>query len=446
MPTRDDAAVVDLDQAVRIFQKLVPAQALNLLQPLDSTAVYTPWIVSWLMVVQRLRGGATLADALAELAGLDDDLLPDNKRVRQRSLSANTGGYSRARDRLTLGVAQSAADQVAATLIAQASASLEQRRVFLIDGSTLALAATDSLRQAFPPATNQHGESHWPVLRLVTAHDLASGAAIRPEVGPMCGPKAAGEVALSAPLIARLPTGSVLVGDRNFGIFGFGLMARRAGHDILLRLTQSRFQAMARRAKSVGPGTWTLTWRPSAWERGKNLDWPADAALEVRLHEVRISPTSCLWLVTSLSQPAALLAELYRGRVHVETDLRDLKQTLRLEELRGRSPEMVQKELAAATTAYNLVVLIRRLAAVHAQVEPRRLSFRRVWSLVKVLISHPVEATGLPDVERRIDHLIRMAGQCKLPNRPGRTYPREVIGRRSKFPQRRPKGNTNRPK
>jgi hypothetical protein len=70
----------------------------------------------------------------------------------------------------------------------------------------------------------------------------------------------------------------------------------------------------------------------------------------------------------------------------IETDLRDLKQALRLEVLGSRSPAMIRKELAAATVAYNLVVLTRELAAARAEVEPRSLSFSRICSLVKVLL------------------------------------------------------------
>ena len=446
MPTDRDASVLDLDQAVRIFHRLVPAASLNALQVPDSRAVYTPWIVAWLMVYQRLSGDATLADALAEMACLDQDLLPDNKRARERSLSANTGGYARARDRLRVDVAELAADRVAAALMARTPPSLGDRRVFLVDGSTLSLAPTEALRRAFPPAKNQHGESHWPVLRLVTAHDLSGGAALRPEIGQMRGPKAVGEVELSAALIARLPPASVLIGDRNFGIFAFALQARQAGHDILMRLTKGRFQSMRRKAKSVGPGRWELVWKPNPRERRANPRWPADAAVHVGLHEVRISEELTLWLVTSLGEPASVLAELYRGRGHVETDLRDLKRTLRLEEIRGQSPAMVRKELAAATIAYNLVVLVRGLAAARAEVEPRRLSFRRVWALVRGMLLQPVDGVDRARIEQRIDRLLRMAGQCKLPNRPDRNYRREVIGRRSKFPQRRPKGNTKLPK
>jgi Transposase DDE domain len=437
---------LELGEAVRTFRKLVPAESLHGLQPPGSQAVYTPWIVSWLMVYQRLSGYVSLADAVTGLAHLDDDLLPDNKRTRERSLSSNTGGYSRARDRLRVDVAEAAADRVTDALIARTPPSLGGRRVFLLDGSTLSLAPTDALRRAFPPSKNQHGESHWPVLRLVTAHELTSGVALRPEVGQMRGPKAVGEVELSVEVLGWLPPASVALGDRNFGIFAFAWEARQAGHDALMRLTKARFESMRRKATPVSPGEWELVWRPTRGERDKNPHWPADAAVPVRLHEVRISEELTLWLVTTLDEPAVALAELYRARGHIETDLRDLKQTLRLEEIRGRTPEMVRKELAAATTAYNLVVQVRRMAAARAAVEPRRLSFRRVWSLVRVLLLQPMGGADRAKVEQRIEQVLRMAGQCKLPNRPGRSYPREVIGRRSRFKQRRPKGNTKKPK
>jgi hypothetical protein len=58
---------------------------------------------------------------------------------------------------------------------------------------------------------------------LVLAHELASGAALRPEVGAMYGPAADSEVALAVRLIPRIPAKSVLMADRNFGVFGFFL-------------------------------------------------------------------------------------------------------------------------------------------------------------------------------------------------------------------------------
>ena len=185
-----------------------------------------------------------------------------------------------------------------------------------------------------------------------------------------------------------------------------------------------------------------MTWRPSRGERKSHPTLPAEAAVSVRLQEVRVSDQLTLWLVSSLAAAGDVLAELYRSRQTIETDLRDLKQTLRLDEIRGRSVDLVQKELAAASIAYNLVILVRRLAAARVKVEPRRLSFSRVWALVKVLLLESPAASDPIQAQKRIDQVLRMAGQCKLANRPGRQYPRTIITRRRKFPERIPKNDT----
>jgi Transposase DDE domain len=443
MVTGEGGATIDLDEAVRMFQKLVPPEEFNAREGVTRAMVYTPWIVTWLMIYQRLNGAAALTDGVTELAGMDDDLVPKNKRTREKTVSANTGAYARARGRLKVEAAENAADQVSDALMTQgtsASATATAtagRRVFLVDGSTLALASVDSLREVYPPPKNQHGPSHRPAIRLVAAHDLATGTAVRPEIGQMNGPKAIGEVEMAGPLLNRLPKNSVIIGDRNFGIFFLAWLASQARHDFLVRLTNVRFKALVRQAKLVGPGVWQLSWTPSPWDRKHNPGLPADAALAVRLHEVRVSETLTLWLVTSLDATGTALAATYHGRQHVETDLRDLKQTLRLEVLRSRSPEMIRKELAAATIAYNLVIQVRKLAAAQAQVEPRRLSFARVHSLVRILLHQRLSALEPAEAQERIDQVLRMAAQCKIPHRPGRSYPRETFGKPTKYARRR---------
>jgi len=42
----------------------------------------------------------------------------------------------------------------------------------------------EELVEAYPPTRNQHGASHGPWLRLLLAHDLYPGLAVRPEWGP----------------------------------------------------------------------------------------------------------------------------------------------------------------------------------------------------------------------------------------------------------------------
>ena len=51
--------------------------------------------------------------------------------------------------------------------------------------------ASASLRKAYPPAKNQHGRAHWPILRMVVLHELETGLAEVPQWGPMYGAKLA---------------------------------------------------------------------------------------------------------------------------------------------------------------------------------------------------------------------------------------------------------------
>lgn len=421
-------------EAVRRFCGLLDPDVINACQPMGPATVYTPWVVIWLLVYQRLHANASLADAVAELLR-STDILPPNRRIDTRTLSTNTGAYSSARSRLRTDIPDAVADRVFDTLVAAAPPSFGHRRAFIADGTTITPAPTAELGGAFPPATNGSGPSAWPIWHWVVAHELSSGCAIRPETGPMYGPAAVSELALARRLLPRIPARSVLLADRNFGVFAFVYAAKNAGHDVVSRLTRPRFRAWVKAAKAVGVGVWKLCWKPSRWDRKSHPDLPTDARVSVWLHEVVVSESLTLWLVSTSENTGAELAALYHQRQDVETDIRDVKRTLKLEELRGRSVAMVQKELSSGVVAYNLVVQVRRLAAARAGVKPRRLSFAGVWSLVKVVLLSANE-WSLAQWDERFEWVLRGAAQRKVPERPGRSYPRTVIRRARKFPCR----------
>jgi hypothetical protein len=428
-----------LAEALERFRTLVDPAAVHALQPPGPAAVYTPWVVTWLLVYQRLHQGASLEAAVAELLRIAPTLSA-NRRVTTGTLSANSGAYSRARSRLDVAVAHAVADHVFATLMAAWPTPIAGRRAFVLDGSTVTLDATPELLAAFPPAPNQHGGGAWPVCQLLVAHEVASGCALRPEAGAIAGPKAHGEVALARGLFGRLPAGSVLLADRNFGTFAFVYTAAAAGHDPIVRLTGPRFAKCQRDARAVGPGCWELTWRPSAWERKRHPEWPADAKVAVRLHAVAVTPTLTLYLATTLPDAGAAVAEWYGHRQDVETDIRDVKRTLSLTHVRCRSVAMLAKELAMAMVAYNLVVQVRRLAAQQARVAPRRLSFAGTRTLVQsLLLTPPAEPLTATQWRQRFEQVLRGVRQRQVPSRPGRSYPRTVLPHSSKYPkQRRP--------
>lgn len=420
--------------AVELLRRLLPEEELNRLQPCGPATVYTTMLTLWMMTLQRLGGGKTLQAIVKDVLSHSRELLPDNKRLREETLSETSGAYSTARTRLKLETVEFFAKRVCDSLIAASPPWFDGRRGFTLDGTTVTLAPTPELKAAFPPATNQHGESVWPVALLLVAHDVQSSCALPPEIGAMYGANNTSEAKLARQMAKRLPRGSIVMADSGFGIFSVAHAVVAEGHQILFRLTKSRFKSLVRQATVVeewdGQATYRLHWMPSVKDRQSNPDLPENAAVEVLLHEVPLE-NDTLHLVTTLTIRSDQAGEYYARRYDVEHDIRDVKVTLDTENIRAKSVAMVKKELLTSLVAYNLVIQFRRQAAKLAGVAPRRLSFTGVWNTFEsfLLTKPPCSA---PEWTLRYEAALKIASRDKLPNRPGRSYPRRAHPRRPK--------------
>ena len=431
-PLTDD----ELSSAIELLHRIIPADDFRVYSlEVSPATVYTTLVTLWMLTLQRLGGGKSMAAIIKEVLTYNRDLLPNNKRVREGTISEKSGAYSEARKRLPIKTVRAFAERVSQSLIAQSPAWFEDRRAFILDGTTITLSPTSSLCNAYPPATNQHGETVWPVLMLMVAHELQSGCALIPEWGAMYGPDNTSEARQATAIGRRIPPGSLILADAGFGIFSVAYSLAKTGQDILFRLTKPRFKSLRRYAERIDQTDhsvrYRLTWVPSFKDRQTNPDLPADASLEVDLHEVELENGETLYLATTLAGTSEMAAEFYRRRYDVEHDIRDMKVTLGIENIRAKSDAMVQKELLCSVVAYNLVVELRRSAAKIAQVPPRRLSFTGVWTTMQTyLLQQP--PCSAAEWQTRYERALRSAGKAKLPNRPGRSYPRQAHSRRPK--------------
>ena len=425
----------ELAAAIDMLRQIIPDEELERLAPTGPATVYTTTITIWMLILQRLGNGKTLNAVVKDVLAENRQLLPDNRRVREGTLSETSGAYSDARKRLPLGVVEHFANRVCDSFIQQTPSWFGDRRGFNIDGTTMRLSPTSELRKAYPPATNQHGETVWPVMLMLVAHEVQSGTALPPELGAMYGDGNTSEAKLAARLAKRLPPNSIAFADSGFGIFSVAWSMTGEGHKLLFRLTKSRFKSMRRKAELLEETeftkTYRLKWTPSAKDRKTNPGLPADAVVDVFLHEVTLDHGDTLPLVTTLGITAEVAADFYSHRYDVEHDIRDLKVTMSLETIRGRADQMVQKELLTSIVAYNLVIQFRRQAASVAGLPPRRLSFTEVWNTFQSFLLN-LPPCGAPEWQERFDKAVRVASKDKLPNRPGRTFKRKAHPRRQK--------------
>lgn len=398
--------------------------------------VYTNGVTLWMLILQRLGGGKTLSEVVSQVLTHDRHLLPDNRRVRENTLSENSAAYAQGRRRLPLDTIHRFSECVCNYLGQTSEPILGSQRVFILDGTTITLPPTPALRAAYPPAPNQYGESVWPVAMLMVANEMQSGCALLPQVDPMYGEHNASEAEQAHRIVKQLPAHSIVMADSAFGIYSVAYHATQSQHDFLFRLTKSRFKPLRRQAELIDEGpthkTYRVLWKPSPKDRKTNPDLPAEASLEVLLHEVEISPELTLYLISNLDLDGLSAASLYQRRYDVEFDIRDLKVTLDTENIRAKSVEMFKKELYTSVIAYNLVAQFRRQAAKVAKIKPRRLSFQGVWTTLKDRLLLQPACSAEQWLERYAEALYR-ASQKKHPQRKSpRSCPRKAHPRRPK--------------
>src|SRR5213596_1170805 len=194
----------------------------------------------------------------------------------------HTGAYNKARQELSLPVVEQCCDHAFEQLVEQARG--ERRPAFVLDGRTLRMPHTDELVEAYPPTRNQHGEAHGAILRVLVASDPYSGLAMRAEWGPLNGSQAVSEQGLLERAIDRLPSGAVVMGYSNFGIFSVAHTAVQRGYAVVLRLTTARAQRLAGGVLRDGIDQRSV-WRPSRYDRRSHPGLSAQACVEGRLIE-----------------------------------------------------------------------------------------------------------------------------------------------------------------
>lgn len=432
-----------------LYQQLLPldffCRALRQAGKREHNRVYHRGVVVWLMVWQRMQTQGTLEKAVAELlASLPASFWPyPCKRVEEalrpggKRLSKQTGAYNRARQELPPAVVQQCFDHALEQLL---EATSRQRQAFFVDGTTVRMPYGEELAKVYPPTRNQHGESHWPILRLLVAHDLHTGLALRPAFGAVNGEQAISEQALLEEILQRMPEGALLVGDANFGVFSVAHAAEQSSHPVVVRMTVAR--AMRLNGGELQDGIEReITWKPTREDRRTHPELAREASVKGRLIVRQVSPNNgakpfLLALFTTLTEGVEEILDLYGKRWLIEVDLRHLKDSLKLEELTCSSEEMVAKEIDVTMLAYNLVRAAMCATAWKQQLAPRAFSFTQVQTILQAFLPRIAAAESFAAAEKLQADMQYYLGQCRLRRRQRASQPRAIWPKPKAYPYR----------
>jgi hypothetical protein len=369
--------------------------------------------------------------------------------------SLATGGYCKARQRLP--------ESLLPRLVRRTGDGLQEgapddwlfhgRRVVIVDGSGVSMPDTPENQRAYPQHSGQKAGCGFPIARIVVLLSLATGAALDLAIARTTG-KLTGENALLRGLRGRLKPGDILLADSYYCSYQEIAALVAMGVDVVMRQHGKR-PTDFRRGRRLGRQDHVVE-----WQRGRNRrSWMgreefAGLPRSIAMRELRVRVdkrgfrTRVFVVVTSLldaeAYPPRELADLYRQRWHCELDIRSIKQTLKMDVLRCKTPAMVRKEVFAHLLAYNLIRGVMGEAASRHGEEPRRLSFQGARQVLEGFRGELARAPSGREAALRDEMLLTIAGE-RVGDRPDRYEPRARKRREKMYPRLQvPRGEARR--
>jgi hypothetical protein len=399
--------------------------------------LWSPLQTVWTFLLQALHVDSSCREAVAMALG---QRLAAGQPVPQ---SDDPSAYCQARKRLPLAVLREGLRSLGQQLQAQAGKRHTWcgHRVWLVDGTTCSMPDTPALQAAFGQPDAQAPGCGFPVARIVGLFCWASGAVLEAAIGPY----RQSELALWRSLRHLLKAGEVVVADRFYCSFAdLAGLIERSCHG-LFRLHQRR-RADFRYGQRLGQNDRLVVWRrPTYQHRPRGMgrwDWQRlPEQLTVRLlrfcTDIPGFRSRCIDVATDLldpvAYPAEMIAALYRDRWLIELRFRDIKTTLAMDVLRGRSPDVVRKEIHMKLLAYNLIRgLMWQAAREHGQ-NLHRLSFAGTMDRLNALGPYLWFFAGTAKAQLLYAWLLRCMAADLLPYRPNRIEPRALKRRPKEY-------------
>jgi hypothetical protein len=425
---------------LEFFKNIVIEDGRNLLEPLFDelsysnfrNRIFSPLTTLWLFVIQVLNADQSCRQILSQF-------LVSRVKNGERLCSLRTGGYCRARGRLSEEMIKGIVRNLGSRLQEKQNAKWlwKNRQVKVVDGTSVTMPDTEENQAQYPQPHRRAGLG-FPQARVLVVFSLATGALLEAVVSKLRGDQT-GEVSLFRSVHNTLQKFDLLLFDRLYTSYvdmdyfiqnqidfvGTLFGARILRDCRICRLTKNDHLIYLEKPKKSAVRHFT-------YESLQDY-------IIVRLVNVAVNQrgfrTRKLRVVTSLldekEYSAEDIAQLYRQRWQAELDIRKVKTVMHMDVLRCRTPEMIRKEIWAHLLAYNLTCALLAETANRCQSPPTTLSFTATLQLFRsIAIELSDELFDNELLGRLLDQLITE----NVGHRPDRYEPRALKRRNKNYP------------
>jgi hypothetical protein len=390
--------------------------------------IFSPLVTLSAFIYQVLSSDHSCRAAVARV-------LADRMAQGESSCSSATAAYSKARQRLPTEGIMNLVQQSGEALDQQSEESWKWkgRSVKLVDGTTVSMPDTPENQAGYPQQKEVEAGVGFPIARLVAIISLACGAVINLAIGHYEG-KQTGEHALLRSILQSLSSGDIMLADKYYCSYFLIAMLLRMGVDVLCPL-HSRRKADFRQGKLLGNKDHIVVWnkpiaRPEWMDEKTYQDMPETLTIRELKVDGKILVTT---LLDKNFASKKELGQLYQSRWNVEIDLKTIKETMQMDILRCKTPEMVRKEIAVHLLAYNLIRTVMAQAAQKAETLPRQISPKGTIQLLNAFRDILI-LTPEPRLPMVYETLLDAIAQHPVGQRPGRLEPRVKKRRHKNYP------------
>ena len=388
--------------------------------------LYTPAVTVWVFLSQCLSMDHSCRESVARMIAW-------RVSCGRGTCSPETGGYCAARDALRESICRRLVRETGADLEREAPSEWlwHNRRVRVVDGSTITMPDTPANQAAYPQLAAQKPGCGFPIARIVVVFSLAVGTVLDAAIGRYEG-KQTGENSMFRTLDDCLADGDVVLADRCFsGWFDIALLLSR-GVDVVVRKHQLRATDF-RKGPRLGNEDHLVRWNKPQRPKWMSPTVYASLPRELVLREVRVHVsqkgfrTKQLDVVTTLvdaeNYSSQDIADLYRLRWQAELHLRSLKTVLQMNHLRCKKPYRVRNEFWMHLLGYNLLRRVMSLAALKSNACPWQISFKGTLQTLNAFL---LTLSSGAELDVWCDSLLTAIAGHIVDDRPDRYEPRRI--------------------
>jgi hypothetical protein len=344
--------------------------------------------------------------------------------------SPNTASYCNARGRVPTAVLRDLAKRTAGELQAGTPERWKWngRRVFIADGSHVSMPDTPQNQASYPQPEAQQPGIGFPLARVAVLLSLATGACHDLAIAAYAG-KGTGETTLLRQMYGTLEPGDVVLADALFDNYFLACELRDRGIDLVARGQYERVGSQTIQSGSDGEVLlWQRPNKPHGMTGEQYRTYPKtlrmrQVSVDARDENNRAERFKVVTTILDASIGGGQIGDLYERRWCGEVDIRSIKSTMRMDVLRCKTPEMVEKEIWAHLLAYNLLRTVMAVAASANGIEPREVSFEGAKQAVTAF-APKIEAARPEDRAALVDALLAVVAYHRVGGRPGRWEPR----------------------